>query len=356
MEKGVGAPVANIMHKRNGNSLYTAGLPCQSLNEVLFLAYLSLYLNPVEKITIMKKITRRRFIRTGLIAGGATMLSLPHFSCVIRAAQSPGTNLIVSFPGDDPMQAVAGLFDRLGGVATFVPKGSSVGILVNSPWKNPGTATHPDVALAVARRCLDAGAEKIVCFKPVPDGYWERSRYFDAMKEQVEMFSYGEERIEVEIPRGVFLKKAEIFKAFLEVDVFISIPVAKHHAGTNFSGNLKGLMGVSSWQTNRFMHSPDGEYTYDKQEYLSQCIADLNLVRKPDLCVVDAMECCLENGPRGPGATVRPNRILAGTDPVALDAYAAQLIGFDLPTIPGIEMAHRLGLGELEPERLMIED
>ena len=50
--------------------------------------------------------------------------------------------------------------------------------------------------------------------------------------------------------------------------MFISIPVAKHHAGVIFSGNLKGMMGASSDDTNRNMHSPEGDYTYDKEEYL----------------------------------------------------------------------------------------
>jgi uncharacterized protein (DUF362 family) len=104
------------------------------------------------------------------------------------------------------------------------------------------------------------------------------------------------------------------------------------------------------------MHSPDGEYTYAKQEYLSQCIADLNLIRQPDLCVVDAIECALNNGPRGPGETVKPNKILAGTDLVAVDAYSADLIGFDLADVPSIGMAARHGLGKDRIEDLVVQE
>ena len=304
----------------------------------------------------MRKVSRRRFIRSGMIISGFTMFGASFVPRWIRAMGVPGLSQIISISGDNPMTSVPRLVDGLGGISKFVRQGASVGILVNSPWKNPGTATNPSVALAVVRLCLDAGAREITCFKPVPEGYWQKSEYYEGMKEAVSAIKYGDERITVEIPKGIHLKSAQLYSEFMDVDVFISIPVAKHHDGTNFSCNLKGLMGVSTGDTNRHMHSPDGEYTYEKQAYLSQCIADLNLVRRPDLCVVDAIECCLENGPRGPGATVKPNRILAGTDPVALDAYAAQLIGFDISTIPSIEMAKDLGLGESRSEMWQVQE
>jgi uncharacterized protein (DUF362 family) len=135
----------------------------------------------------------------------------------------------------------------------------------------------------------------------------------------------------------------------MDTDVFINIPVAKHHNGTIFSGVLKGLMGVSSRDTNRYMHSPDGEYTYAKEEYLAGCIADLNLIRLPDLCIMDAGTCALNNGPRGPGDTTSPEQILAGTDPLAMDVYSASLIGMDPVDILTFEKAkqHNLGNNDL---------
>ena len=297
----------------------------------------------------MKKITRRNFVKKSAVIGGATIIG-SQFPGILKAGIPIGNPDMVTISGTDPLKNIPLLLKPLGGIEHFVKPGKSVGILVNSPWVNPGTYTHPDVALSIVKLCKDAGAGQIVCFKPVREGYWEESRYFDELKPLVDEITYGEERVEVEIPGGVDLKKAEIFTIFQEVDVYISIPVAKHHSGTNFSGNLKGLMGVSSSNTNRHMHSPDGEYTYSKQEYLSQCIADLNLIRQPDLCIVDAIECVLENGPRGPGETIKPNLILAGTDPVALDAYAANLLGIDPLDIPTITMAgdHELGYKDIE--------
>jgi uncharacterized protein (DUF362 family) len=293
----------------------------------------------------MKKITRRKFVKTSVALSGAALIG-SQFPGILRANAPIGLPDVVTISGSEPMDQIPKLLEPLGGFQKFVKTGDRVGILVNSPWINPGTYTSPDVALSIAKLCKDAGAKEIICFKPVRENYWEESRYFEDLGSLTSDIIYGDERIEIEIPKGVELKKAEIFKIFMEADVYISIPVAKHHSGTLFSGNLKGLMGISSRTTNRYMHSPDGEYTYSKQEYLSQCIADLNLIRQPDLCIVDAIECVLENGPRGPGNTVKPNLLLAGIDPVALDTYAANLIGFDLNSIPTMTMASALGLGK----------
>jgi len=275
---------------------------------------------------------------------------------ILQAGFQPPFPDIVSIAGNDPLNAVPKLLEHLGGIGNFIKSGNRVGILINSPWKNPGTYTHPDIPLSTIKLCIDAGAKEIVIYKPASAAYWERGNYYARFGEMIKGFKYSSDRKEVDIPGGVSLKKANIFRDFLETDVFIHIPVAKHHAGVLFSGNLKGLMGVSTGETNRSMHSPEGDYTYDKPEYLAQCIADLNLLRKPDLCLVDATECVLSNGPAGPGDTVKPNKIIAGIDPVALDVYSATLIGFSKSDILTFDKARQHGIGETDISKLTIKE
>jgi uncharacterized protein (DUF362 family) len=310
----------------------------------------------------MKTIKRREFLKTGLIAGGAVMIS--------RHLSGSGISLdwqmqyktpaagevpdIVTISGADPEVSVPGLLEPLGGIAGFVKPGQTVGLLVNSPWKNPGYFTQPDIVMVVADLCLKAGAKEIICLHTAKQDYWERGKLYSKYKPVVDGFKYGTERTMADIPGGVSLKKAEVFRELLDVDVFISIPVAKHHAGCIFSGNLKGMMGASSSATNRNMHSPSGDYTYDEEEYLAQCIADLNLIRKPDLCIVDATVCALNNGPAGPGETMKPGKIIAGKDPLALDAYSANLIGFVPDDVLTFKRAYEHGLGEMEPGKLKL--
>ena len=293
----------------------------------------------------MKKITRRKFVKTSAAIGGTTIIG-SQFPGILKAGVPDGSPDIVTMTGNNLMENMHKLLEPIGGIETFVSSGSKVGVLLNSPWIHPGTFTYPDVALSVIKLCIEAGAKEIVCFKPVRDGYWSESEYFTNMEKDINKITYCDERIDVVIQNGVELKNASIYKGFMEVDVFINIPVAKHHAGTNYSGILKGLMGVSSSDTNRHMHSPDGEYTYANYEYLSQCIADLNLIRQPDLCIVDAIECVQNNGPRGPGETIKPNLVLAGIDPVAIDIYGSNLIGIDPTDVLTCDKSYEHGLGK----------
>jgi len=310
----------------------------------------------------MSKIKRRDFLKTGLMAGGAVLLPRQitgsgfSMNRPLHYRSPSGGEIpdIVTISGANPEESMSRLLEPLGGIGQFVRSGQTVGLLVNSPWKNPGFYTQPDVVLSLANLCLQAGAKEIVCFKPASQAYWERGLLFEKLKSVIQRIRYGSDLIEVEIPEGVSLKKAKIYREFKETDVFISVPVAKHHAGVIYSGNLKGMMGVSSHDTNRNMHSPEGDYTYDQHEYLAQCIADLNLIRKPDLCIVDANECALNNGPAGPGETVRPGKILAGKDPVAMDVYSASLIGFFPDDILTCKRAYEHGLGEINPEKVKL--
>jgi uncharacterized protein (DUF362 family) len=310
----------------------------------------------------MTTIKRRAFLKSGLITGGAVLLTnqisgsgiLPSF--YKPSSLSPGGEVpdIITISGENPEQNIPKLLEPLGGMGKFVSQGQTVGILANSPWKNPGYYTNPDLVIVIADLCLKAGAGKVICFKPVPQGYWERGKLHTKYQAVINGLSYGTGRVEHSIPGGVSLKKAEVFKELDEVDVFISVPVAKHHAGTIFSGNLKGMMGASSSGTNRHMHSPDGEYTYEETEYLAQCIADLCLLRKPDLCIIDAIECGTENGPAGPGTTVKPGKIIAGKDPLATDVYSSGLIGFDPDDILTFKRASDHKLGETDLSKLNI--
>lgn len=255
---------------------------------------------------------------------------------------------IYTITSENPKESIPKLIESLGGIESFVKPGNSVGFLVNSPWVHKGFYTNPDIVLVVMKMFKDAGAKEIICYKPVREGYWEESQYYEEMKPLIDEIVYGDERVEIDIKGGKEMKSAEIFKVFMESDVFINVPVAKHHNGTIYSGILKNLMGVSSRDTNRHMHSPDGEYTYSKTVYLSTCIADLNLIRKPDFSIIDAGVCAINNGPRGPGETTSPGLILAGTDPLAMDVYASSLLGMVPDDIYTFTAAKELGLGNID--------
>ena len=143
----------------------------------------------------------------------------------------------------------------------------------------------------------------------------------------------------------------------------INLPIIKNHTGVKMTGTLKNMMGLASYRTNLTFHlGPKYVQTlvrelgnfFSDMDHFSQCVADLNLVRKVDLCVVDATEFITTNGPTGPGKMSRPNQIVAGTDRVAIDALCCHYLGLDPSDIGMIQKAHQNKLGTIDLDSLVI--
>jgi len=241
--------------------------------------------------------------------------------------------------------------EALGGMGRFVKKGSTVGVLINSPWGSVGTFTEPDISLAVVKMCLDAGAKQIYSLNGASEEYWKRSGLYAKMKSEIGGISYSDEMTEVTIDKGKKLKKAEISAALLSCDVYINIPIVKDHEGTRFTGNLKNVMGACSGSTCRAFHFGDSSVLnmlrgyYSNVEILAQSIADANLIRQPDLCVVDATEILATNGPSGPVEVRKPREIIAATNCVAADMYATRQLRLNWEDLPVIRCAQQHGYG-----------
>jgi uncharacterized protein (DUF362 family) len=159
----------------------------------------------------------------------------------------------------------------------------------------------------------------------------------------------------VEIPKGKRLRKAELVRDLLECDVFINIPLFKDHEGTRFTGTLKNIMGTTSYSTNRFFHQgSNAKGYYDDIKFLSECIVDANRLRRPTLCIADATELILTNGPFGPGKITKPRTVVAGVDGVAVDAYGTRFVGLHPEEILMIRLGRDAGLGRIDLENLKV--
>jgi uncharacterized protein (DUF362 family) len=74
------------------------------------------------------------------------------------------------------------------------------------------------------------------------------------------------------------------------------------------------------------------------------------------LCVCDSTECIVTNGPYGPGKLLTPQKVVAGVDPVAVDAYCSGLLGLSAGKIGMIGKAAASGLGEMNLNTLRISE
>ena len=305
-------------------------------------------------------IDRREFIKYSIAAGAVTVAGSAFLSSSLLGKIIPSEIDISVVNGTDYFHNTMKAVELLGGIIKFVPKGSVVGILINSPWDQPGTYTNPDIALAVMQMCLDAGAKEIYSIDDASTSYWKRSKLYNKFELEVHNIKSKSDKITVKIDKGKVLKQADISRILLECSVFINIPIVKHHRGPGMTANLKNVMGACSGSTNRFFHKGSGKggllSYYDDSEFLSQCIADVNLIRKPDLCIVDATEFITTNGPAGPGNILKPQYIVAGSNCLSVDAYCATLLHLNPPEVPMLRYAYEHGLGEIDLKKLATKE
>ena len=314
-------------------------------------------------------IKRREFVRSGALLGTAALAGgwLKAGPAGGPGIQRQMDNQIprVSRPdlavvtGADRMQAVNKGLDALGGMKAFVKPGSKVGLLVNAPswWTRPGSHTHPDITLAVILAAWEAGAKDIqYLIDPLP-AYWKRSALAAKYEKEIgAVKKCSGNYVETSVPRNKAVKKTSVVREFLDCDVLVDLPIVKNHIGVGMSGNLKNMMGAQAGASNQFFHMGSGaKGEYDDIPFLSQCIADLNTLRKADLCVADGTEFLLTNGPAGPGELRRLDKIILGTDPVAVDAYGAPFVNLRAADVQMIVKSVEWGLGRMDVEKLAVE-
>ena len=125
----------------------------------------------------------------------------------------------------------------------------------------------------------------------------------------------------------------------------VSFAVLKAHSLADVTLAMKNMMGLPSHH-----HYQQGGY-WRKAAFHAQMhrsIFELNLYRKPDLSIIDASVGMAEYHLGGPTCVPPIRKLVAGYDPVAVDAAGAQLLGFDWRQVEHIRLADGI-LGQAEP-------
>jgi uncharacterized protein (DUF362 family) len=209
--------------------------------------------------------------------------------------------------------------------------------------------------------CYGAGAKEVTLIKDVRGGYWDEIELSAGQSEIIKKTSVDNPGFTIlPIKNGISLKEAHISKKLMEADVFINVALLKHHQGTGFTGILKNLMGACPHEpTNRFFHfgsNPLASGWYADVDFLSQCIADLSLVRLPDLSIADSTSFITTNGPFGPGEVKTSDTVTAGTNAVSVDAHGLKYLGKTPKDVAMIGMAAKHGLGEADLSKVTIKE
>ncbi len=243
----------------------------------------------------------------------------------------------------EPRALVAEAIKNLGGMGRFVGKQDVVVLKPNIGWdRTPEQAanTNPDLVAEVVRQCWQAGAKRVIvtdvsCNEP--RRCFQRSGIMAAAHaEGAEVILPDPDRFREVDLGGVVLKSWPVFTPFLEADKIINLPIAKHHLLTGVTLGMKNWYGILGGQRNRL------------HQQIHQSLADLAGFMLPTLTLLDCYRVLVRNGPTGGNLedVMLKKTVVAGTDPVAIDAYVAKAY-WDLEAahLPYLQMAAARGLG-----------
>jgi len=243
--------------------------------------------------------------------------------------------------GDKPRQMVKDLLEAIK-PEEEIKEDALIGIKPNLVVAKPassGATTTPEIVEGVIEYLRSKGRGNIV----IMEGSWVGDRTREAFKvcgyEDLSK-KYGVPLIDLQKDKyqeyEVNGLRINVCDYVTKVDYLINIPVLKGHCQTNITCALKNMKGCI----------PDTEKRRFHTLGLHKPIAYLNKLIKQSLIIVDGMNGDL-NFEEG-GNPVQMNRIIAGKDPVLIDAYAAQLMGFSLDEVPYIKMAQNIGVGSAD--------
>lgn len=301
---------------------------------------------------LKEQISRRTFLKV-LFGGLLVLISNNAFLKLAFAKQKPEgprTKREVKTPydlavieGSDPYQNTVQAVEALGGMSKFVRKGDIVVVKPNMAWdRTPEQAanTEPRVVAALVEMAYRAGAKRVNVFDVTCNDekmVYERSGIRQAALEK-KAFVYFPNHWDVVKARFPYASPMEnwpLLRDAVDCDVFINVPVVKHHGLTGLTLSMKNLMGVCSG-VRGMMHLDIAGKLVDLTDYI-----------KPDLTVMDATRVLLRGGPSGGNLddVAALNKVVASTDYVLADAYAAALMKQDPLSISYIRLAAERGLG-----------
>jgi uncharacterized protein (DUF362 family) len=301
--------------------------------------------------------SRRQFIQQVgqgvlVVSAGAAGLTL-----LEPEALAARKSRVVVVKGKDPERMLRSAMKAFRGMGKLV-KGKRVVLKPNMSFKNPsawGNNTSPEVAVAVAKLCVEGGAADIVA---VDHTMGTRGRSIKASGvgpalekvKGVKVVSAHKKSdyVKKRVPKGKQLKTTHVPKVLAAGEVLINVPVAKQHNATKVSFGLKNLMGAI-WDRRHF----------HEMISLHQGIADLATLLRPQLTIIDATRVMTNNGPQGPGNVQKLHTIIVSTDPVAADAVAVGLTQWNKQRLKPEEIEHikaaaLLGLGVADLSKIKI--
>ncbi len=321
-------------------------------------------MTPAISTTLSRREALIKLLRLGGAAAGSTGLAFwlsersqrPETALAISLKRShtvaadPGLPDMAVMQGDHPEQLARQAIEELGGIHRFVSRADIVLVKPNIGWdRTPEQAanTNPLIVAEIVRQCWKAGAKKVIvadvsCNEP--RRCFQRSGIAEAARrEGAEVILPDPARFKDVDLQGEVLRDWSVFDPFLNADKIINVPIAKHHSLTGTTLGMKNWFGIL------------GGPRHQLHQKIHESLVDLADFIRPTLTIVDCYRVLMRNGPTGGNLedVALKKTVVAGTDPVALDAYVAKAYwNLEVSALPYLQMAARRGLGTYEFEKI----
>ncbi len=217
-------------------------------------------------------------------------------------------------------------------------------LVVAKDWRS-GATTNPAICAAVIEYFQSRGFKNISIIESAWLGE-DTQRAFRACGYEELSRRYGIELVDVKRDKYALCEydglKVEVSQRALAADFLINLPLIKGHCQTKLTCALKNLKGLISDKDKRRFHTLG----------LHRPIAYLNHMITPRLTIADGT--CADPSFEEGGHPVCLNTVVAGTDGVLIDAFAAGLIGLKPKDISYIGIAEKIGVGSADLARAEI--
>ena len=140
------------------------------------------------------------------------------------------------------------------------------------------------------------------------------------------------------------IRKMRLPRFLLEAEHIVNMPIYKTHCSMVFTCALKNMKGVVQDKVHYQMH----------QTNLAEAMMDLWSIIRADLTIADMLRPAEGFGPHNT-IPMEMGCVVAGKDPVAVDATACRMVGLDIDRVEYFLPASKRGLGNFEEASIDVQ-
>jgi uncharacterized protein (DUF362 family) len=328
-----------------------------------------------------KDFSRREFLRVSMgVAAAAATGSLTLGA--VRWPLTPGRAVVsvVRIKRDKIGAAVEEAIDLLGGIETVAKGKERIMLKPNLVSEGPHFTTKPEVIKALSQLMKASGKEVLIGEGSAAAGGFnakqgevyrtKNKEILNGMQQYVfDQLGYTElaksmhvplinlhsgEMVDVSVPDAFAFDKITLHHSLSDIDLLCSVPMMKTHTLATVTLGMKNLIGlypgIVYGSVRAGVHDDAAKAGSPGVAFE---ILDMVRANKLGLVVVDGSTAMEGNGPTQ-GDLVKMGVIVAGTNPLATDMVAAQIMGFKTKEIPTLVLAQKAGMKPTSFEEIKV--